>query len=66
MNSENVPKERVKSYIDLAKMAKGLIDENQQPSVQQELERLFYFYFLFIYLFLPYKLTNTIISKYID
>ena len=41
MNSENAPKEIVKSFIDLAKMAKGLVDENQQPSVQQELERLF-------------------------
>ena len=33
--------EIVKSFIDLANMAKGLMDENQQPSVQQELERLF-------------------------
>ena len=41
MNSENAPKEIVKSFIDLANMAKGIIDENQQPSVQQELERLF-------------------------
>ena len=41
MNSENAPKEIVKSFIDLANMAKGLVDENQQPSVQQELERLF-------------------------
>ena len=39
MNSENAPKGIVKSFIDLANMTKGLIDENQQPSVQQELER---------------------------
>ena len=39
MNSENVlRKEIVKSFIDLANVAKGLMDENQQPSVQQELE----------------------------
>ena len=41
MNSEDDPKEIVKSFIDLANMAKGLMDENQQPSVQQELQRLF-------------------------
>ena len=41
MNSKNDPKETVKSFTDLANMAKGLMDENQQPSVQQELERLF-------------------------
>ena len=41
MNSENDPKEIVKSFIDLASMAKGLMDENQQPSVQRDLERLF-------------------------
>ena len=41
MNSENVPKEIVKLFIDLANMAKGLLDENQQPFVQQEFERLF-------------------------
>ena len=29
----------VKSFIDLANMVKGLMDENQQPSVQQELEK---------------------------
>ena len=42
MNSENDPKEFVKSFIDLANMAKGLIDENQQPSAQQGLERMFH------------------------
>ena len=31
----------MKSFIDLANMAKGLINENQQLSVQQEFERLF-------------------------
>ena len=36
MTSENAAKEVVKSFIDLANMAKGLINENQQPSVQQE------------------------------
>ena len=41
MNSENAPKEIVKSFTDLENMAKGLTDENQEPSVQQELERLF-------------------------
>ena len=41
MNSENTPKEIVLAFVDLADMAKGLMDENQQPSVQQELERLF-------------------------
>ena len=41
VNTENAPKEIVKSFTDLVKMAKGLMDENQQPSVQQELERLF-------------------------
>ena len=42
MNSENAPKEFVKSFIDLANMAKGLMDENQQPSVQESLERMFH------------------------
>ena len=37
MNIEYDPKEVVKSFIDLVNMAKGLLDENQQPSVQQEL-----------------------------
>ena len=39
MNSENTAKGIVKSFIDLANMAKGLMDKNHQPSVQQELER---------------------------
>ena len=39
MNSENALKEIVKSFIDLVNMAKRLVDENQQRSVQQELER---------------------------
>ena len=30
----------MKSFIDLENVAKGLMDENQQPSAQQELERL--------------------------
>ena len=38
MNSLNAPKETVKSYIDLVNMTKGLMDENQQSSVQQELD----------------------------
>ena len=42
MNSENAPKEFVKSFTDLANMAKGLMDENQQPSVQESLERMFH------------------------
>ena len=37
MNSENALKEIVKSFIDLANMAKGLVEENQSPSVQQEI-----------------------------
>ena len=41
MNNENDPKEMVKSFIDLRNMAKWLMNENQQPSVQQELERIF-------------------------
>ena len=41
MNSENAPKEIVQSFIDLVNMAKWLMDENQQPSVTQELGRLF-------------------------
>ena len=41
MNSENTPKEIVQSFIDLANMAIGLMNENQQPSVTQELGRLF-------------------------
>ena len=41
MNSENAPKEIVKSFIDLASVAKGFINENQPPSAAQELGRLF-------------------------
>ena len=39
MNSENVQKKIVQLFIDLVKI--WLVDENQQPSVTQELERLF-------------------------
>ena len=41
MNSKNAPQEIVKSFIDLVNIAKRLIDENQQTSAQQELEKLF-------------------------
>ena len=41
MNSENAQKEIVQPFIDLVNMAKWLMDENQQPSVTQELGRLF-------------------------
>ena len=41
MYKENTPKEIVQSLIDLVNMAKWLMDENQQPSVTQELGRLF-------------------------
>ena len=41
MNSENTSKKTVEWPIDLANMAKWLMDENQQPSVTQELGRLF-------------------------
>ena len=40
MNSENAPQKIVKSFIDLTKMAKGLLDE-QQAFFKQELERLY-------------------------
>ena len=40
MNSENAPKEIMKSFIDLVNVAK-VMNENQQPSVTQELGRLF-------------------------
>ena len=40
MKTENAQKEIVKSFTDLVNMAKELMDENQQPSVQQKLERL--------------------------
>ena len=47
MNNENTPKDIMKSFIDLENMAKGLMNENQQPSVKglkscspvQEVER---------------------------
>ena len=38
MNSVNDSKEIEQSFIDLVNMAKGLMDENQQSSVTQELE----------------------------
>ena len=41
MSSENTSKKIVQSLIDLVNMAKWLMDENQQPSVTQELGRLF-------------------------
>ena len=41
MNSENASKKMVQLLIDFVKMAKWLMDENQQPSVTQELGRLF-------------------------
>ena len=41
MNSENTPKEIEHPFTDLVNMAKWLMDENQQPSVTQELGRLF-------------------------
>ena len=41
MNSENASNNIVQSLIDLVNMAKWLMDENQQPSVTQELGRLF-------------------------
>ena len=40
MNNENTPKDIIKSFIDLENMAKGLMNENQQPSVKG-LKRLF-------------------------
>ena len=40
-NSENALNEVVQSFIDLMNMAKGLMDENQQPSLSQELGRPF-------------------------
>ena len=41
MSSENAPKKIVQLLIDLVNMAKWLINESQQPSVTQELGRLF-------------------------
>ena len=40
MNNENTPEDIMKSFIDLENMAKGLMNENQQPSVKG-LKRLF-------------------------
>ena len=40
MRSENAPKRIVQLVIDLVNMARWLVDENQQPSVTQELEKL--------------------------
>ena len=40
MYSENASKEMVKSFRDLANVAKGLMDENHKPSVEQDLESL--------------------------
>ena len=39
MNSENVSKKIVQSLIDFVNMAEWLMDENQQPSVTQEIGR---------------------------
>ena len=39
MNSENASKEIVKSFTDLANIAKGLMDENQQPSFQDKINQ---------------------------
>ena len=41
VSSENVPKKIVQSLIDFMNMVKWLMDENQQPSVTQELGKLF-------------------------
>ena len=41
MNSKKVSKKIVQSLIDFVNMAKRLMDKNQQPSVAQELGRLF-------------------------
>ena len=41
MHSENTSKKIVRSSIDLANMAKWLMDKNEKSSVTQELERLF-------------------------
>ena len=41
MSSENTSKKIAQSLIDLVNMAKWLMDEDQQPSVTQELGRLF-------------------------
>ena len=41
MSSENASNKIVQSLIDLVNMAKWLMNESQQPSVTQELRRLF-------------------------
>ena len=41
MNGENASKEIVRSFVDLANIVKGPMDENQQLSVTQILGRLF-------------------------
>ena len=41
MNGENASKEIVRSFVDLANIVKGPVDENQQLSVTQVLGRLF-------------------------
>ena len=41
MNSKNASKKKVQSLIDLVNMAKWLMDKSQQPSVTQELRKLF-------------------------
>ena len=41
MNKENAAKEIMKLFIDFENIPKGLMDKNQQSSVQQDLERLF-------------------------
>ena len=41
MSSENAPKKIVQALINFVNMAKWLMDENQQPSVTQQLGRLF-------------------------
>ena len=41
MDIENAPKELAKSFIDLFDMTKGLMDDNQQPYVKQELKDRF-------------------------
>ena len=40
MYSENASKEMVKSFRDLANVAKGLMDKNHKSSVEQDLESL--------------------------
>ena len=49
MNSEKTPKEMVQSFKDLANMAKGLMDENQQPSAKQRKVNFFFLISNFLY-----------------